>query len=89
MKVLWTSYQQKHITERHNVTRAEFEQAWRDREQRPAIQDVEYGKYFVETGFTDQDRCLRLVWRWQGQETEKKIVWPITAFGPDEEGTWE
>jgi hypothetical protein len=89
LKVLWTSYQHQHITTRHNVTKAEFEQAWKDRDQRPAVRDSQNGEYFVEFGFTDADRCLTLVWRWQNQDPKQQEIWPITAYGPDEEDTWE
>lgn len=78
-KILWTSYQQEHIEERHSVGLAEFQQAWLDRDD---LEEYPHpnGSYWQSFGFTDDGRLLELVWRWNGD-----AVWPITAYFPEED----
>ena len=78
-RVLWTDYQEKHITERHGVTAEEFEEAWNDRDQLKASKHPTWGAYFEGYGYTNAGRCLYLVWRWQVQKGGT-AVWPITAY---------
>lgn len=84
-QILWTNYQIEHIEQRHEITAEEFEEAWIDRDVPMESVHPEHGRYFEGFGFTDSDRCLYLVWRWQNQDEGPKLVWPITAYEPDEE----
>ena len=76
--IIWTSYQQNHITKRHNITAEEFEEAWEDRDTYFEGEDYIYGIYYESVGCTN-DRTLILVWRWQDDD-----VWPITAYSEEE-----
>ncbi len=83
--ILWTSYQMRHITAGHDVTAQEFEQAWLDRDEPLVGEHPVFGPYYEGYGYTEEGRCLYLVWRWQHQEEEADAVWPVTAFEPEEE----
>lgn len=76
--ILWGSYQELHITDRHGVTAYEFEQAWRDRTDVVVRHDGSYESESV----TDDAREVYLIWRWDFDDPE--LVFPITAFFIDE-----
>ncbi len=82
--ILWTEYQEAHISDRHQVSAEEFEEAWHDRAEADVGHDPDYGEYYEGFGLTNAGRCLYLVWRWQDQDEESGIVWPITAYEPEE-----
>jgi len=78
--ILWTGYQEKHITQRHGITATEFEEAWLNREDSFEGHHPRHGPYFESMGFTQSGRLLEMVWRWQDRD-----VWPITAYGVDDQ----
>lgn len=77
--IIWTSYQQDHITKRHDVTATDFEEAWHDRNDIFENEHYEHGAYFESVGCTENGRILILIWRWQDDD-----VWPITAYSEEE-----
>jgi hypothetical protein len=87
--ILWTSYQEDHITRRHGVAVEHFDQAWHNpgRDDFAEAVDDEYGPYFESLGYTDDGQLLEMVWRWQAQRPELGELWPITAYFVDEDDT--
>jgi hypothetical protein len=83
--IIWEAYQHDHITRRHQVSSADFEEAWLD----PDRQDIQqkfhetFGPYFESLGYTADGRLLEMIWRWQSQDQETELVWPITAYFVD------
>jgi hypothetical protein len=78
-EILWTSFQETHITARHGVTAKQFDEAWHDRIDVAAARHRRHGPYYLSVGLTDGGRVVEMVWRWQHGLKELDLVWPVTA----------
>ena len=56
--VLWTDFQEKHITKRHGVTAQEFDEAWHDRDAPRAGRHPKWGAYYEGYGYTNAGKSL-------------------------------
>lgn len=81
-EVIWGRWQVRHIARRHGVTGGDFDQAWHDphREDFQVEVDVVHGECMLSHGFTNDDRLLEMLWRFQ--EGDPSVVFPITAYFP-------
>ncbi len=75
---LWGAYQADHITDRHDVTREQFAEAWARRFGDDPREDDEHGPGFESLGEDAAGLLLVLVWRWDRHGSG--AVFPITAY---------
>ena len=80
--IVWEEWQRSHIHERHGVTEQVFDEAWhdRDRTELACEEHMEHGPYYRSMGLTYDGRIVEMVWRYQAQDEESQVVWPITAY---------
>jgi len=71
-------WQREHITKRHRVRAADFDDAWHDPFRKDVGQSVDptHGPYYESLGMA-RGKILKMVWRFRPHSNE---VWPITAY---------